>query len=318
MKVFDAADLQGILDYADLADAIDAAFKGGVTVPVRAHHTVPVEDGRDSTLLIMPAWSDTGYLGIKTVMVAPENASRGLPAVQGIYQLFDRATGIMIALMDGPELTARRTAAASAMASRYLSRPDSAKLLMVGTGVLSKHMVRAHAAVRPITEVMIWGRRPAEAARVAAELKAEGLDARPADELEVAVRWADIVSAATLSKAPLVQGAWLKPGQHLDLVGGFTPEMRETDDAALSRGRIFCDTRAGAMKEAGDLCDPLARGVIKPEDVLADLFELAGGAYRVERAAGDITIFKSAGTAIEDLAAAMLVADKTGTKGQGA
>ena len=165
MRLLDAGDLRNLLDYGALADAIQDAFKGGVTVPVRAHHTVPVEGGLDATLLIMPAWSESGYLGIKTVIVAPENASKGLPAVQASYQLFERQTGRPVALLDGPELTARRTAAASAVASRYLSRPDSARLLMLGTGVLSKHLVRAHRAVRPIAEVRIWGRRLAEAER---------------------------------------------------------------------------------------------------------------------------------------------------------
>lgn len=312
MKFIDAAELARALPYAALVDAIDAAFRGGVTVPVRAHHNVPVVDGDDATVLLMPAWSDDGFIGVKTVIVAPDNAAKSLPAVQATYQLFDRATGQPLALMDGPELTARRTACASALAARYLAPPHASKLLMLGTGVLGHHLPLAHAAVRPITEVRVWGRNAGNAEKSAAALRAAGLDAAATSDLAESVAWADVVSAATLSKKPLIAGAWLRPGQHLDLVGAFRPDMREADDDVLHRARIFCDTRAGATKEAGDLCDPLARGVISQTDVLADLFDLAGGDYQLDRAAGDITLFKSAGTAIEDLAAAMLAYKRCG------
>jgi alanine dehydrogenase len=306
MKLFSASELARSLPYAALVDAIDTAFKGGVTVPVRAHHNIPVADGQDSTMLLMPAWSDDGFTGVKTVIVAPENAARSLPAVQATYQLFRRDTGEPLALMDGPELTARRTACASALAVRYLAPESASKLLMIGTGVLAQHLPLAHAAVRPIREVRVWGRNPANAEKIAAALRAAGLAAAPTDNLEQSVAWADIVSSATLSKQPIIRGKWLRPGQHVDLVGGFRPDMRETDDAALKRCKVYCDTRGGAMKEAGDLCDPLSRGIITEADVLADLFDLASGAHQPKRGADDITLFKSAGTAIEDLAAAML------------
>jgi ornithine cyclodeaminase len=306
MILTDAAALARALPYDALVDAIDRAFAGGVTVPVRAHHDVSVDGGQNSTVLLMPAWSDEGFIGVKTVIVAPENAHRGLPAVQATYQLFDRDTGQPLALMDGPELTARRTACASALAARYLAPADASKLLMIGTGVLAQHLPLAHAAVRPIKEVQVWGRNPENAEKIAAALRAAGLAAEMTDDLSSAVSWADIVSAATLAKTPIIDGNWLRPGQHVDLVGAFRPDMREADDTVLKRARIFCDTRAGAMKEAGDLSDPLARGIIGDTDVLADLFDLATGAYTFDRTAGDITMFKSAGTAIEDLAAAML------------
>lgn len=306
MKLFDADALAKSLPYSDLIDAIDAAFKGGVTVPVRAHHTIPKGDGADGTLLLMPAWSDDGFVGVKTVIVAPDNAAKAMPAVQATYQLFDRDTGVPLALFDGPELTARRTACASALAARYLAPPGATSLLMIGTGVLARHLPLAHAAVRPIRSVQVWGRDPAKAKAVADDLAASGLDAAPVSDLARAVAAADIVSAATLSTVPIIQGGWLRPGQHVDLVGAFRPDMREADDAVLTRARLFCDTWAGATKEAGDLCDPLARGVISEDDVEGDLFDLARGDLVVTRAADDITLFKSAGTAIEDLAAAML------------
>lgn len=306
MLLVDAAKTAAALPYAALVDAIDAAFKGGCTVPVRAHHNVPVADGQDSTVLLMPAWSDDGFVSVKTVIVAPENAAKGLPAVQATVQLFDRDTGVPLALIDGPELTARRTAAASALAARYLAPEGAEKLLMIGTGVLAQHLPMAHASVRPIKQVKIWGRDPEKAAALAQTFTAQGLSAEPAGNLADAVAWADVISTATLSKTPILQGAWLRPGQHIDLVGAFRPDMREADDAVLGRARIFCDTRAGAMKEAGDLCNPLARGIITEADMEADLFDLAEGRVTMQRGADDITLFKSAGTAIEDLAAAML------------
>lgn len=306
MKFFSADDIAHALPYAALVDALDGAFKGGFTVPVRAHHNVPVTDGQDATVLLMPAWSDDGFIGVKTAIVAPENTGKGLPSVQATYQLFDRDTGQPLALMDGPELTARRTACASALAARYLAPSDASKLLMIGSGVLAHHLPLAHASVRPIRAVRVWGRSFENAKKTAAALRAEGLAAEAVENLQSAVTWADIVSSATLAKQPIINGDWLRPGQHIDLVGAFRPDMREADDAVMRRARIFCDTRGGAMKEAGDLSDPLTRGVIKAEDVLADLFDLASGAYRFERGGDDITLFKSAGTAIEDLAAAML------------
>ncbi len=311
IRILDADAVAEALTYPDLIDALDTAFRGGFTVPVRAHHNLPTASGRDATLLVMPAWSDSGYLGLKTVIVAPDNAERGLPAVQATYQLFDRATGRSLALLDGPTITARRTASASALAARYLAAPGATKLLMVGTGVLARHLPAAHAAVRPITEIKVWGRTMAKAEETAADIRAQGLNVTATDDLKAAVDWADIVSSATLSETPLIEGAWLHPGQHVDLVGAFRPDMREADDVALTRSRVFCDTRAGAMVEAGDLAGPLARGVLREEDIEADLFDLAQGHVPVGRADGDITLFKSTGTAIEDLAAAILAYTRT-------
>jgi alanine dehydrogenase len=306
MHTFDAAAVAQRLDYASLVDAIDTAFRSDISIPPRHHHTVPVADGRDSTLLLMPAWS-ADHIGLKTVVVAPENAGKGLPAVQAGYQLMDRATGQLLALMDGAELTARRTAAASALASRYLSRPGSKRLTMIGTGVLAPHLIAAHATQRPIEAVTVWGRDVKKAARLAERIAASGIAARAEADIAVAVRNADIVSCATLATEPLIDGEWLSAGQHLDLVGAFTPEMREADDRALMRSRIFVDT-PDALKSAGEICDPMARGVIVLADIKGTLFDLAAGRVDDPRPDdGTITLFKSAGTALEDMAAAELV-----------
>jgi alanine dehydrogenase len=311
LRIVTAEDITRALTYPALIDALAAAFRSDITVPERHHHTVP-QEGHDATLLVMPAWTDdvdaTGerYLGCKLVAIFPDNATAGQPSLSGSYLLMSGTTGVPLAVIDGRALTAWRTAAASALAARYLAREDAAHLVMVGAGTLAPHLVRAHAAVRPIRRVTLWNRARSRAIATAFALGAAGLETEVADDLESAVRDADIVCCATLATEPLIKGAWLKKGVHVDLVGGFTPKMREADDAAIKRARIYVDTRA-ALKEAGDLVGPLRRKVIKKESVQGDLFELARGKARGRRKADEITLFKSVGTAIEDLAAAMLV-----------
>ncbi len=325
MKILSAAEVDAALDDLALIDRLDALFRAGCEMPPRHHHTVAEPTGpgsADATLLLMPAWtrgvtaaSGAGHLGIKVVTVFPDNGKRALPSIYGQYLLLDGATGASLALLDGTMLTKRRTACASGLASRYLSRPESRRLLMIGTGALAPQLIRVHAKVRPIEEVAIWGRRPERAADLARELsdslpRALGrpISVRAVPDRQQAVALADIVSCATLSKTPLVEGDWLRDGQHIDLVGAYTPEMRESDDKAVERARVYVDTRAGALKEGGDIVQPLANGTIDEVDVIADLFELSRG-QQTGRLPGDatsITLFKSVGAALEDLAAAEL------------
>jgi ornithine cyclodeaminase len=219
--------------------------------------------------------------------------------------LFDAATGLPLAVLDGTELTRRRTAAASALAARYLAPPDATRLLMVGTGGLAPHVIESHAAVRSISSVRVWGRRMEAAETVARGLAGRPYEVEAVSDLPAAVHWADIISCATLSETPIVHGAWLRPGQHLDLIGSFTPAMREADDAALSRAGIYVDTRM-ALSESGELLHGFASGVISAADVRGELSELVRGSVAGRRAAEEITLFKSVGCAIEDLAAAEL------------
>lgn len=308
MRIVTADDLTGLLSYDALVDALASAFQSDIAVPVRHHHTIP-QPGADATLLLMPAWTEEGerYLGCKVVTVFPANADAGKPSVYGQYLLMSGATGEPLALIDGRQLTAWRTAAASALAARYLARQDASHLVMIGAGALAPHLVRAHAAVRSIARVTLWNRTRGKAIALGFGLEVSGIKVEVTDDLEAAVRAADIVSCATLSAKPLIKGAWLKAGTHVDLVGGFTPKMREADDAAIRRARVFVDTRAGAMKEAGDIVGPLKRRIIKRSDIKADLFDLCRGKAKGRSSAKEITLFKSVGTAIEDLAAAMLV-----------
>jgi alanine dehydrogenase len=333
MQTVTAEALGALLDDRALIEALRAMFAAGCEAPVRHHHTIPqagTPSGRDATLLLMPAWERNagsgGVLGIKIVTVYPDNGAKGLPAVMGNYMLLDGATGTPQALIDGQELTARRTAAASALAADYLAREDARVLAMIGTGALAPHLVRAHATVRPIDDVVIWGRSPDKAQAQAAaldgslgeKLGGRTINVQTTDDREAAVRGADVISCATLSADPLVAGTWLQPGQHVDLVGGFTPTMRETDDAAIERARVYVDTRAGAMSEAGDIVQPLKSGVLTQEAIQGDLFELTRGEAKGRGGAEEITLFKSVGTALEDLAAAKLALAGLAESGLGA
>lgn len=220
------------------------------------------------------------------------------------YLLSDAITGAPMALMDGGELTDRRTAAASLLAARHLARPDSARLLLLGSGKVARALAEGYAARFPITDIAIWSPTARHAAHLAKELAARGLPARATDRPDPGA--ADIVSAATLSATPLVRGAAVAPGTHVDLVGAYRPDMRESDGALLARATVVVDTRAGALAEAGDIVQAIAEGAISPTHLVADLAELCRGTHPGRRDADEITVFKSVGWAGEDLAAAVL------------
>lgn len=306
MLVLDEQQTSRALPWPDLIDAIERVFAGGCVVPVRHHLDVAVPGERDATLLMMPAWIPGKYIGVKLLTVFPDNHLRSLPAIFGTYLLSSGKTGELLAVVEGGELTARRTAATSALAARHLAREDAEEMLVVGTGRLSLNLIQAHAATRPLKRFRIWGRDREKAAGIASDACALGFDASVAEDLEAASRSADIISCCTLSSAPLIRGAWLKPGTHLDLVGAFKPSMRESDDEAVRRAEIFVDTRAGALSEGGDLVQPLNTGVISERDVRAELAELVRGEARGRSSASAITLFKSVGAALEDLAGAVL------------
>ena len=309
MRLINADEVNSALDDLALVEELREMFRGGCDVPLRHHHNILNPGAADATLLLMPAWQSGEQIGIKLVTVFPDNGRVGLASILGQYLLLDGKTGRPQALIDGVQLTLRRTACASALAADFLARPDASNLVMVGAGALAPHLIRAHAAVRPIRTVMIWNHNSEKAQALAAELKIDGVEISASTELEAAVGAADIVSCATLSPDPLIMGAWLPAGCHLDLVGAFRPDMRECDDTAVTRARIYVDNREGAMVEGGDIAIPLASGVITADDVRGDLFDLTRGLVqgRGDNQNGDITLFKSVGTALEDLAAAQLV-----------
>ncbi|MDX3930168.1 MAG: ornithine cyclodeaminase family protein [Shinella sp.] len=306
MLVLDEAQTRAALPWEGLIPALADMFAGDCIMPVRHHHDVTVPGEENATLLLMPAWQPGEYIGVKMVSVFPGNHRRSLPAIHGSYLLSSGRTGELLAILDGGELTARRTAAASALAARHLARPGSRRMLMTGTGRLSLNLIAAHSAVLPLEEIRIWGRDARKATLMAEEAAAQGFPACVAEDLEAAARQADIISSATLSEEPLIRGEWLKPGAHLDLVGAFKPSMRESDDAAVRRASIFVDTRDGTLSEGGDIVQPLAAGIIGPDAVRADLAELVRGVHGGRGRADEITLFKSVGAALEDLAGAIL------------
>ncbi|MEO3427629.1 ornithine cyclodeaminase family protein [Pelagibius sp. CAU 1746] len=310
MRVIAASEIEAALDYPSLVERLRQAFRRDVEAPPRHHHDIEVAGRTPATLLLMPAWQAGRHIGVKMVTVFPDNGERSLPAVMGIYVLLDGKTGAPLALIDGPKLTVKRTAGASALASSYLSRPDSERLLMIGTGALAPQLILAHAAVRPICNVLIWGRDPKKAAKLAKRMNRRDFRVDWTADLEAAVRGAHVISCATLSKQPLVLGDWLQPGTHVDLVGAFRPDMRESDDETLRRARVFVDTRAGATTEGGDIVQAVASGALALDDIAGDLPELTRGERSGRRYYDQITLFKSVGSAIEDLAAAQLVYER--------
>jgi alanine dehydrogenase len=305
MQILDEADTRNALPFDGLIEALRAMFISGCEAPARHHHDVKVPGEPDGTLLLMPAWLPGRYMGLKQVSVFPGNATRGLPSIFGSYLLSSAVTGELLAIIDGGELTARRTAAASALAASYLARADASVMLMTGTGRLSANLIEAHKAVRPLQKVFIWGRDQAKAKQIANRAEALGLEAIPTMDLEAAAREADIISCATLSTEPLISGNWLKPGVHLDLVGAFKPVMRETDDQCVIRATKFVDTRAGALSEGGDLVQPIRAGIIAADSIVADLAELTRKVHPGRTGEAEITLFKSVGASLEDLAGAI-------------
>lgn len=307
--------IAGLVSYPELADAMDAAFAARSETPVRHQHTVQVPGAEPGHLLLMPSWQPGDSLGIKLVTFFPGNAQRGEPTVNAGYLLFDAETGIPRAYLDGNEMTLRRTAAASLLAARYLARKSTEQLLVVGTGQLAEHMARAYLSEFPLQRVLVWGRSADKAETLAEKLlpatrQLDGCQVEVAPDLETAVREAGIITCATSSSQSLIRGAWLQPGQHLDLVGAFTAGMREADDEAMQRVRLYVDTREGTLAESGELIQAIANGAIAEGDIVAEMPELARGQAQGRASDNEITLFKSVGCALEDLAAAQLVVHK--------
>ena len=307
MKVYDRENVASSLQYGILIEALRKAFSSKITAPERVQHTIKNKNGSDATLLLMPAWKIGEHIGIKIVSVFPENTTNNMNAVHANYFLVNANDGKPVAVMDGTELTLRRTACASALAADYLVNKNVDTLLMIGTGNLAPHMIKAHCVVRNYSRILIWGRNEEKAERLARSLNIKGKEILAKNDLKEALNDADVISCATLSQKPLIMGDWIKPGQHLDLVGAFTPDMAEADSKAVAMSKVVVDTYEGALSESGELINALKEGRIKKEHILSDLRELVLEEKKIRKDSNDITLFKSVGTALEDLAAAELV-----------
>jgi ornithine cyclodeaminase/alanine dehydrogenase-like protein (mu-crystallin family) len=304
--------------WADVFDALRAAFHDPARY--RSAERVHLDAPNGGAWLTMPCASDDGWFGVKQVGVLPANAAAGRPSVQAWYTLMG-PDGAPVLATEAGLLTKLRTSAVSALAADVLAPAAVRSLLVVGTGALAPWMARAHLQVRPFETVWVWGRRRAGADATAVAIAAT-LDEAPrgrggvrptvalADDLEAAVRAADVVTVATTARAPLVAGAWLRADQHVDLVGAFLPTMREVDADAVRRAQVVVDERQAAEAEAGDLIQAAAEGW-SWDAVAGDLADVLAG--RVVRAGDRPTLFKSVGIALEDLAVARLLADGGGS-----
>ena len=304
-----ANDLLKHLDYPSLILAIKKAFvDSNIEMPPRHHYSFGHEN--QNNLLLMPSWSTDKYVGVKIITIFPENRAKTKPTIQGSYMLFDASNGEPLLICDAKLITLLRTAATSALASEYLSRKNSESLLMIGTGSLAPFLVKAHCAVRPIKTVFVWGRNFLKAGQVVAALQELNIDVIAVEYLSEYTPKADIISAATMSSDPLVQGEWVENGTHVDLVGSYLPTMRESDDALMSKARVYVDDLDASMKEAGDLILPLRKGILRKSQIKASLYDLCRIKKLGRATQKEITVFKSVGLALEDLAAAGLLYER--------
>lgn len=306
VKIYDFEQTDRALPYAKLIDKLEEFFRLDVTVPLRHIHEIKDAHKTLGSFILMPSWIEGKWIGLKTVSVFPNNKERDLPGLHSAYMLYDGQTGVPVSLLDGNVITSKRTAAVAALAAKYLSRKDSSTLLLIGSGQVARLVPEALKAVRPIRKVFVWSPTRKHAETLSSDLYKLGFESYYVEDLQKACSEADIISCATLSTEPIIHGDWLKPGTHLDLIGSYTPDMRETDDACFSSSSVFIDTEEALMK-SGDLLKPIESGVFSKETVKANLFDLCTGKHIGRTSLEEITIFKAVGNAIEDLAAATLV-----------
>jgi len=306
MVIFKDEQIESALGYDALITALKDIFCSDYEMPLRHHHFYENAEHGQNALILMPVWNNE-FMGVKQVVVAPLNYKKNLPAIHAFYTLMDANTGEQLAIMNAAELTARRTACTSALAASYLAPRNTRKLLVIGGGKVARHLVPAHKAVRQYDEVLVWMRDEEKLTAFVNQLALDGHQVKAAADLAAAVQQADVISCATLSPTPVIKGAWLKPGTHLDLIGSHKPDTREADDEVILKSLIYVDSRIGALHETGELAIPIANGILKETDVKADIAALCRGIHQGRETEDEITLFKSAGLAVEDLAAALLV-----------
>ncbi|MEI6558544.1 MAG: ornithine cyclodeaminase family protein [Rhodospirillaceae bacterium] len=309
MHVISAGELRSVLHYRMLIERLRQGFRAGCALPPAQRYVLPGCTDQDTRLTLRPAWVAGRHIGVMVEATVPDNSRRDLPVTTGCYLLLDGKTGTALAVLDAKALITQRTAAAAALAASYLARPDASRLLVLGTGTLAAHLIEAYAVALPIRQVLIWGRDPAKAERIAGRFRRGAVRVSATTDLEGAVRGAEIIASATAATRPVLRGDWLEPGVHIDLIGSTSPEAREADDEVIRRGRIFVDSRERALLEAGDLVQPLAAGLLAPGDIAGDLFDLARGERSGRRFYDQITVCKAVGCALEDLIAAELAVE---------
>src|SRR5271167_1936658 len=311
MRFIDWDEVHRLADYPSVVDAIARMYAAGCDAMDRMIMTQPTSDGADGDFLMQPAWMRGRAFGIKIANVFPSNELRGMPSILGVYVLFDGNTGELLACIDGPAETMIKTASNSAVASRLLARHNAEVMFMMGAGKLAPYLIAAHASVRPIRRVMIWNRTAEKAQNLARHLNKPNLTVQAVTDRAAAAAESDLICCATYAAEPILKGAWLKPGSHVDLVGSHRPDLRESDDDVVRRaGRLFVDARFSTIDISGDVIEPIKHNILQTNDV-TDLFELAQGMRPGRTNADEITVFKSGGGGHEDLATAIMLYERS-------
>jgi 1-pyrroline-2-carboxylate reductase [NAD(P)H] len=309
MRVIEADDVHRVLEFPALVQALRSAFGSPAGMPRRMVFRLDEESGSPDAFALLPAWNDH-VIGVKAFTYLPSNAERGMDILHSKILLFERDSGRPLALVDGTSVTFWRTAAVAALAADYLARADARRVLVCGTGNLAPYTALAHASVRPIEEGVIWGRDPRKAQRTVAELreKQPAVTWRVAGELEREAGEADVISCVTAAHDPIILGDWVRPGTHVDLMGNHERHGRECDTELVARARLYVDSRANVLNEAGEVLIPIDEGRITEDHIVGELADLCSGDAAGRGSADEVTVFKSVGTALSDLATASLVA----------
>jgi ornithine cyclodeaminase len=305
MQFFDQAAVAHALPYPALIDALATGLQLPIESPARSVYT---PNGDSSAVLIMPAWKAHENMGVKLVSIWPGNSAKGRSAVSAVYVLISCEDGNPIAVLDGTELTLRRTAAAAALAARILARKNSQRLAILGTGSLSAPMAVAHASVMDFKTILVWGRDVKKAQAVVESLALQGITAEVSGDLQATLAQADVVSAASTATVPFIRSDWVKPGTHLGLMGAFTPTMAEAEPALMPRAQVFADSREAILQKGGEVLQAIQQGLIAASDIQGELAEIAASPQKLWRRSDEaLTVFKSVGFASLDLIAAEMV-----------
>ena len=305
MKVISAEQVHSALQYPDFIDSLQEAFKGDYTMPPRQVMLLDENPENHDAFAMLPSWNDE-VIALKAFTYFPDNQAPHSSLYSQIL-VFDRKMGAPLALIDGVSITGWRTAGVSALASRFLSRTDSTSMLLVGTGKLAPFLIRAHASVRPLKTIRIWGRSPDKAGAIAERMKAElpEITFEVTTDLKSACSESDIIVSATGSTEILIHGDWIQAGTHTDFLGNHHADKRECDTALVTQSRVYVDTKANCFKEAGEILVPISEGVFSKADVVGELSDLCRHNVPARTSEDQITLFKSVGCALGDLCGAL-------------
>ena len=313
MLMLDADKLLHCLPFTTLVDELAAMHRDPIGLVDEMLMESVDDNANVSHFFIRTGWQPEKAVGAKVITVFPRNnQTREYPSIQAVYILFEAVNGSPVACLDGTALTWLKTASDSALGSKLLSREDIESMLMIGAGQMAPHLLSAHCEVRPsLKRVQVWNRTAEKARQLCDEMKQKfpGIDFSAVGEIEAAAREADLICSAIGRKEPIIEGAWLKPGAHVDLIGAFTPDMREADDEVLRRGSLFVDARETTINHIGELMIPIASGVISEADVLADFSDLCQQRHAGRSSADEITVFKNGGGGHLDLMCARILYD---------